>query len=381
MRETMMRRWTLMLGTFALVSTGLGCDDGNPGIFMGDTVSLDTDDTVAGDTTETADTAETSETADTTVADTADTTVADTADTTVADTTPQPPPIVSATCVDGQYTETLPTGTEDISGIISSFDPNDKIGFADRILSARYPIGAFLTREAYKIPQGKAFLDQIMGQATTASRLLGTLSTVVHEGGHVYDINQGGFSDNVLVFRTDLRLSCQGGDTAERFGNTFARSRINGDTHSSKLPGDFYQDVYLDGDPNDATFDGGDQGFNSVLEEATQYVNSLATDFAIDDTAGNSSTSARDGILTFLWYIERYLQFARTNFPDAHAFILGDSCHREAILTIWGRAWLYLDATDSIASLGIDDDAIEALVLEEGLLTEIQAVREAHGCR
>ena len=45
--------------------------------------------------------------------------------------------------------------------------------------------------------------------------------------------------------------------------------------------GDNYANVYLDGDPDDDEFDGGDQGFNSLLEETLQYVNSLATGYAI----------------------------------------------------------------------------------------------------
>lgn len=176
-----------------------------------------------------------------------------------------------------------------------------------------------------------------------------------------------------------MSFTCGRGDTTTRGGDTFARSRMNGDTFSALLPDDFYRDVYLDGDPDDATFDGGDQGFNSVLEEATQYVNSLATDWALRDQL-SFSVSARDGILTFLWYIERYLYQARREFPNAYERLSGDTCWREAILTLWGRAWLYLDLTKEIDQLGIGDDVIEPLVLQPELLEEIDLLRERHGC-
>ena len=72
---------------------------------------------------------------------------------------------------------------------------------------------------------------------------------------------------------------------------------------------DFYRQVYLDGDPDDDNFEGGDQGYNSVLEETTQYINSLAVGYAFNDLY-SGSVSERDGILTFLWYITRYLKMA-----------------------------------------------------------------------
>jgi hypothetical protein len=110
-------------------------------------------------------------------------------------------------------------------------------------------------------------------------------------------------------------------------------------------------------------------------------VNSLATAYAFADRRGGGSRqSDKDGILTFLWYIERYLRLARTEYPAAHAFILADACWRETILTIWGRAWLYLELTRDMPMLGIADDELFPLVEDPDLVMEIQAVREAHGC-
>ena len=142
---------------------------------------------------------------------------------------------------------------------------------------------------------------------------------------------------------------------------------------------DGYAQVYLDGDPDDSNFEGGDQGFNSVMEETVQYVNSLAVGYAFQDFY-ERTVSERDGLLTFLWYVGRYLRYGRDNYPDAYQWVLNDACYREAILTVWGRAWLYLDATKDLDQLGISDDALEALVMDSLILDEIQKVRDAHGC-
>ena len=112
-----------------------------------------------------------------------------------------------------------------------------------------------------------------------------------------------------------------------------------------------------------------------------QYINSLATAYAFDDiaVASGESTSQRDGILTFLWYIERYLHLARASHPAAYDHLLHGSTGqwRHAILTVWGRAWLFLNASASERDLGIDDLGIMPLVTDPVLLDEIQRLRAA----
>jgi hypothetical protein len=170
---------------------------------------------------------------------------------------------------------------------------------------------------------------------------------------------------------------------------TFARSRLNHDTFASQRPPcpeevyegpdcDGWANVYLDGDPNDENFDGGDQGFDNLLDEVVQYANSLATSYAFQSEL--SETHERDGNLTFLWYVQRYLYLARTEFPETYEYLLSDECWREAILTVWGRAWIYLDATKDLDKLGVYDEEIEPLIADPMLLEEIQRMRDAHGC-
>ena len=295
--------------------------------------------------------------------------------------------LVDPNCIDGQYTETLPPVDADISTLIAGYSPDNYKDFILDVLEARYPVGAYIVDGALENSSMGDCIDFFLRGNDTPSDIFRQLSVFVHECGHFWDIEEGGFSDATYIFTPDLWLTCSQGDTTSRGGVTFARSLLNGDDYAELRPPcgggfggcDSYADIYLDGDPFDGNFDGGDQGFNSVIEEAVQYVNSLATGYAFADQL-SGSVSERDGILTFLWWVQRYLRLARLEFPDAHEALLDDPCWREAILTLWGRAWLYLEATDGMGNLSIEGDLILPLVEDPDLLGEIQLVRDAEGC-
>jgi len=285
-------------------------------------------------------------------------------------------------CVDGLYTEVLPTPTADIESEIASYNSDEPKPFIDAVLEKRYPIGAYLVENG--LEQGAAIGDCVeifLQDPSTAYKVIDALSTVVHECAHFFDMSDFGSGTADYYITEDLEFSCTGGDKFEYGGNTFTRNKLLEDDYTSLRPEcdsgqysdcDFYANTYLTGQS-------GDQGFSMLMEEAVQYVNSLATGYAFYDFM-QGSISERDGILTFLWYIERYLSLARTDYPETYTFLLENSCWREMILTVWGRAWLYLSLTDGLDSLGISDYEIKSLVMDADLLSEIQAVREAHGC-
>ncbi len=301
----------------------------------------------------------------------------------------QPSPLVDPNCVDGMFTEVLPDPSVSIADLVASYSPGDAETYIDGVLMRRYSTGYDL------VVNGRMRQDCVgffLRDTSSASQVDGQLSTLVHECGHFYDNDLSGFSDNVYVINdSPLQLSCSGGDATDRGGMTFARSRIVNDSYQSARPPcggsgsncDFYADIYLDGDPDNGTFEGGDQGFNLLFEETVQYVNSLATSYAFTNelnTGGRSSQ--RDGILTFLWYVERYLRMARLDYPAAYQHLLtGDGgCWRRAILTVWGRAFLYLQATEGMSHLGIADAQLMSFVMTPELLEEIQRLRDAEGC-
>jgi hypothetical protein len=290
--------------------------------------------------------------------------------------------MVDPGCVDGQYEETLPNPDGDISGLMASYTPDGYIEFIDAALQARFPLGAALVEGGLQNQQIGHCIDFFLSNKSTPEAVVKQFSTIVHECGHFYDIGLSGFEGATYVITESLTLTCSGGDKKEYGGNTFVRSELTNDTFSDEYPPcpegqfggdcDFYANTYLAGQS-------GDQGFSMLFEEFVQYVNSLATGYAFNDFYAGSS-SARDGILTFAWYIERYLYLARTKYPDTYAFLANSACWREAILTVWGRAWLYLEATKDIPALGISDDKLKELVQTPALLAEIQALRDLHGC-
>jgi hypothetical protein len=292
-------------------------------------------------------------------------------------------PYIDPTCVDGLYAEALPTPAASIADLVATYRASTARSFVLDALERRYPIGAEIVDRAPTsfIDCVSAFLS---GATGTADSVIRRLSVVVHECGHILDIELSSFGSNTYVLGGALELSCDEGDTTTRGGRTFARSLLVGDDFGSMRPPcgggvgigcDGYADVYLAGD-------GSEQGFNMLMEEAVQYVNSLATGLAFHEevSAGGGSVSERDGIATLLWWIGRYLHLARTEHAAVYAFLSADPCWRELILTVWGRAWLYLEATEELSTLGIDDEAILRLVTHPAIVDEIERIRTAHGC-
>ncbi len=299
-------------------------------------------------------------------------------------------PLVDPMCIDGMYRETLPDRSASIADLVASYSPTNAEAFVQGVLERRYPHGWTLVREGRT-----GFIDCLMvflSDRSSAERVLQQMGTIVHECGHVYDLDLSTGANNVYSMRADLMLTASMGDATGRGGQTFARSLLQGDSYQPMRPAcpmgmfrgcDSYANIYLDGSPTDGTFDSGDQGFNLLLEEVTQYVNSLVTGYALPDRfSGGSSVSDRDGMLTFLWYMTRYLRLARTEYPSAYAHIAtGDGGRwRQLVLTLWGRAWLYLEATADLPGLGIEDDALMPLATAPELVEEIERLRTAEGC-
>ena len=288
-------------------------------------------------------------------------------------------------CAQGSYSEDLPTN-DSLSGIPFSSATADEYLLA--ALEKRFPLGKEITEGGLNSSLAKTqgnCIDRFLSDKSSAGAVLRQATTVVHECGHFMDLGKGSGTSSAFVVRPDLTFTCRSGDTTSRGGKTFARSLLKTDAfyNQRKACGgtvkqgcDFYADIYLDGSSSNASFEGGDQGYNSVLEEANQYVNSLATALAFADQYKNSKVSERDGILTFLWYIERYLQMAREEYPEAYEHISSDECWRQATLSVWDRAWFYLDAAKGEDNLQLDADALTDLVKDPSLTSEIDALRK-----
>ena len=254
-------------------------------------------------------------------------------------------PLVDPMCIDGMYRETLPNNSASLADLQGAFTTAGTDMFVQDVLTRRYPFGWSL------VDEGRGgFINCLMTfvrDRSSASAVMGDLGTAVHECGHVTDLDRSMGATNVYLIRQDLTMMGARGDSTMRGGATFARSLIRGDSFQAARPVcpmgtsgprcDFYADTYLDGDPTDGNFESGDQGFNLLLEEVLQYSNSLAVGYAYaDQRSAGRSVSDRDGMLTFLWYTERYLRMARLEYPDAYEHLVnGDAGRwRQLILTI-----------------------------------------------
>ena len=288
-------------------------------------------------------------------------------------------------CASTAYAEPLPTADSLSSISFSSAKAQDYMLAA---LAKRYPNGKFIfeggLESSVAQQQGASCWEKFVQDTSSAKAVLRQASTIVHECGHYFDLGAADGNSAHYQITDSVAFTCQNGDTTDRGGKTFARSLIKKDEFYSARPTcgakisegcDSYADTYLNGSPTDSTFDSGDQGYSLLLEEATQYVNSLASALAFQDAYANQRASERDGILTFLWYVERYLAYAKTNDPDAYAAITNDACWRQATLTVWDRGWFFIEASRPYDSLGLFDSAIEPLVKEPSLVAQIDALR------
>ena len=304
---------------------------------------------------------------------------------------------VDPNCIDGKYTEPLPNANASLAAEYKNYKPANVMDFIYGVLGKRYPFGGMLVQGAIKNAKQNC-VDMFLPQSMrgSAQSVMSRMGVIVHECGHMYDIYPMSFSDTKYAIYGELEFKCKGlrsssTDTGSASPNSsFPRSLLKKDSFGAKRPPcetgkgshgcDKYAKIYLDGDPKNGKFESGDQGFNMLFEEVVQYVNSLVTGHAFKDKYAGAH-SDRDGILTFLWYLERYLHMARTQYPQVHATLKGDPCWRTVILTVWGRAWLHLKATEEFPVLGLEDDKIIQLVRDPALLQEIAILRQAAGCK
>lgn len=237
------------------------------------------------------------------------------ADTSKTDSLPTPSAMTVAGCPDGKFSETPPNLSASLKDAIAKFDPANGSKFVQEALAIRYPLGAKILQEGSAKPMGggKTCVDVFFqaAQGKTPSGALGQASTLVHECGHVYDQALSQFGSHTYFVNESVKFTCTG--LAYKGQNAgFARSRIKGDGFDATWPPcakfgdqgcDGYAPIYLSGNPDDAQFDSGDQGYDMLLEEVNQYVNSLVTDYSFADQQ-QWSVSAEDGILTLAWYME-----------------------------------------------------------------------------
>lgn len=312
--------------------------------------------------------------------------------------------LVDKNCIDGEFIlgpkEQFFTPDEfpSISNLVNSYSSSNYMAFIYGVLEKRYPTGKSIIEQA----GGKTAIDKWLWNTGSASSVLGGLGMAIHEVGHGLDQSTPenwyfislDKSNNPLSFTTPGMHGKMTWSGSPQY--SMERSLLLDDDQNFKRPpaqssdittsnewgeGPFgcdksYAETYLTGDPTNSSFEGGDQGYNSLIEEYNQYVNSLAFAYYFQDY--NRASSDRHAMYTWMWWNERYLRKIRNEHPDQYEYLFNNKVWLELILTLWGRAWLYL-STD-LPGMQSDTDYLHQLVQQQEMLKEIQKIRDACDC-
>ena len=257
---------------------------------------------------------------------------------------------------DTSYRETGCDTLSDVADLVSSHQPGALRATAEALARRRYPTGlAFLQAQA-----DRELAVWLTGAPESFAGVVSRFDSAVHEGAHFWGFKRFNHRTVSYPIRVDLTLETR------RLTN-FHRSEVL--AHHVDAASDSYANTYLAGQS-------GAQGFNSLLDEYNAYAHSLAARYCTRDLMPpNNRVSARDGILTMMYYVEVYLSVARTKHQADYAAILADPGHRRLILTVWDRAEFFLRETASLPALGISDDRIEKWVYTPAGLEELALVR------
>jgi len=245
----------------------------------------------------------------------------------------------------------------DVGDIERSYASGSRRAAAYAVAKARYPAGL-----PFLEAQGDRELDAwFTGAPDSFDGMASRFDVAVHEGAHIWSFKR--FSTGTQTYPVHAGLTVH----ARRLRN-FPRSEILS-VHLNR-EADSYAKTYLEGAS-------GAQGFNTLLDEYNAYAHSLASRYCTRDRVGASSNvSARDGILTFMYYVEAYLEIARTRHPADYQAIVSDSGHRMLIVAVWDRAELWLRRSAGDARLGIADRTIRGWVYDRARLEEIKRIRD-----
>ncbi|MEZ4410903.1 MAG: hypothetical protein R3A52_31160 [Polyangiales bacterium] len=237
------------------------------------------------------------------------------------------------------YTEALCDDAASLDDLAAAYanTPEGLRAAVRGIAERRYPIGV-----AFVDVQSDAQLQGWFRSRTRFSDVLNGFEVAVHEGQHIWDITMISGTWPYRV-RDDLVIR------PRRLSN-FNRSEIL--TLHANPDADSYDEVYLRGQS-------GAQGFNTLLDEYVAYTHSLAARYCTrDGLASGTRISARDGILTLMYYVELYLKLARTQHADDYEEIINDPAHVELIRTVWARAEFWLERSAPYPQLGLRDAQI-----------------------
>ena len=259
-----------------------------------------------------------------------------------------PPP---ADCPSNCYCEPIDPNA-DVSDIEAAFSGGNWAESMIAVLERRWPAGQALFEDRWAN-------DDWFGNFTDTGSwggLMDSMMTEAHEGTHGWDYDAA-FGEPTFGYwmREDLiyePLKIDG----------FPRSEIYGMVQGGAT--DLYKDLYLSGTQ-------GTYGWYELLDEGNAYINGMGA-IGVAGEFLPWGTSARDGSVAFLYYVELYLKRARTQYPELYAQLQASE-YQQMLQTQWLRAhFLMIYAADLHPGLGIHDDEIETLLYADDNQVEFE---------
>ncbi len=274
-------------------------------------------------------------------------------------------------CLDGKAyaAEPIPDASIAVDDLIASYNPANVLPWTIQMLNRRYPIGAIgpsVAQQKNTLDCFNVAFDKPMPNVQTA---LDAMNTVVHECGHMLDL------DGRWIVRADLEYKCDPKLTM----STPGRNIVLNDEFDALGPKggglDFVKSIYLQGDS-------GKQNFQLLYTEYNQYVNQMGSAYAYYDKT--KETNVAEGSRFFAWFVQRYLRLLRMSYATEYDKVAGDACWRQLMLADWGRMyrrWDEIRKANMKEFVSTEVPMVEALIVDPRLLAEIENLRVLDGCR
>lgn len=256
-------------------------------------------------------------------------------ETTPPETTPTEPP---ADC----WWEPMDTSVS-VADIRSGFRATTALDDALEVMDRRWPAGSELLREMSHDPYIDIFLEE-----SSWGAMMESLMTVVHEETHGYDYENSIYPARFSLYIQENQTLTM--DWIDGFPRSRIADRVEGDAT------DLYDSLYLVGTQ-------GTYGFAELLDETNCYINGLGG--AVAGWDGLPYTmSASDGPIAFLYFIALYLEEAQAEDPRLYDQLRNDPDVQEILEIFWLRTHFFLEFSDPVPALGIEDQRIRALLYD-----------------
>ncbi|MFP6685662.1 MAG: hypothetical protein VB934_13160 [Polyangiaceae bacterium] len=257
----------------------------------------------------------------------------------------------------GCYTEAYDTSVS-LADLKNGYQGSQWLPTMLTVLDRRYANGHHLLETMKNDPWLSGSLPQYFNMSNWTG-LMEAIDTACHEETHGYDFDEALNTPGQHVYFMGTTKSA----TVSKL-SFFARNEILSMAQQGGSVTSIYDSTYLMGTS-------GSYDFIFLGDELNAYIIGLACATSVGDhiTGGHSF---RDGVAAHLYYLQLYLQRARTLYPSLYATWKASPSWQAFIRYSWARAHYWTKESKKFQGLGINDQAIWQRVNQPVLLDEIQ---------